>query len=230
MSLLTLPASAPAPDSVPLRYGAVIYPGFQALDLFGPLDALNSLALAYPLELYMIAETMEPVSSKPPALYTNPNSNFAQTLVPTHTFDNAPPIDVLIVPGGIGIRDEKIAEPVIRYIASVYPTVKYLMTVCTGSVLAARAGILDGKRATTNKRAWERSIKQGPKVNWVAHARWVVDGNIWTSSGVSAGLDLIFAFMDQVFGGDTSDMIANFLEYERHRDPSWDPYAELYGL
>lgn len=229
-SILELPKSARPEGSVPLTYGVVVYPGFQALDIFGPLDALNSLSLAYPLSLSVIAQTFDPVSTKPPGALGNPRSEFGQSITPTHTFTTAPPIDVLIVPGGIGNRDPANVEEVVKYIAKAYPTLKYLITVCTGSGLAARAGVLDGKRATTNKRAWARTIPFGPKVQWIAHARWVVDGNIWTSSGVSAGLDIIFAFIGEVYGGEVAEMIANFLEYERHKDPSWDPYAELYSL
>ena len=69
-----------------------------------------------------------------------------------------------------------------------YQDVKYLMTVCTGAGIAARAGILDGKNATTNKAAWNETTALGPNVKWISHARWVVDGNIWTTSGVSGKL------------------------------------------
>ena len=227
---LELPQSARPEGSVPLAYGVVVYSGFQALDIFGPLDALNSLSLAYPLSLSVIAQTLDPVSTKPPGALGNPRSDFGQSITPTHTFSTAPLIDVLIVPGGIGTRDPANVQEVVKYIAKAYPTLKYLITVCTGSGLAARAGVLDGKRATTNKRVWAWTISFGPRVQWIAHARWVVDGNIWTSSGVSAGLDIIFAFIGEVYGEEVAEMMANVLEYERHKDPSWDPYAELYSL
>ena len=229
-NILELQQSARPEGSVPLTYGVVVYPGFQALDIFGPLDALNSLSLIYPLSLSVIAQTLDPVSTKPPGALGNPRSDFGQSITPTHTFSTAPLIDVLIVPGGVGTRDPANVEEVVKYIAKAYPTLKYLITVCTGSGLAARAGVLDGKRATTNKRVWAWTISFGPKVQWIAHARWVVDGNIWTSSGVSAGLDIIFAFIGEVYGEEVAEMMANVLEYERHKDPSWDPYAELYSL
>ncbi|KAF9482837.1 DJ-1/PfpI family protein [Pholiota conissans] len=217
-------------SETPLRYGVIIYPGYQALDIFGPLDALNTLSLYFPLQLSVIAQTLDPVSTKPPGSLGNLAADFGQTIIPTHTFDTAPPVDVLIVPGGIGNRDPKNVEAAIAYVAKVYPTLQYLVTVCTGSGMAAEAGVLDGRRATTNKRAWARTTQLRPQVHWEAHARWVVDGNIWTSSGVSAGLDVIFAFMGEVYGEEVATAIANFLEYERHMDASWDPYAGLYGL
>ncbi|KAF8182682.1 DJ-1/PfpI family protein [Pholiota molesta] len=223
--------SPPRPiTETPLSYGVIVYPGYQALDIFGPLDALNSLSLHYPLQLAVISQTLEPVSTKPPGSLGNPASDFGQTIIPTHTFETAPSLDVLIVPGGLGNRDPKNVEGAIAYIEKVYPTLQYLVTVCTGSGLAAQAGVLDGKRATTNKRAWARTTQLRPQVKWEAHARWVVDGNIWTSSGVSAGLDVTFAFMGEVYGEEVATLIANFLEYERHMDATWDPYADLYGL
>ena len=70
----------------------------------------------------------------------------------------------------------------------------------------------------------------GPNVKWVPHARWARDGNIWTSSGVSAGLDAMFAFVATHWGEDVAKDLAKTLEYERHEDPSWDPFADMYGL
>ncbi|KAK0473545.1 class I glutamine amidotransferase-like protein [Armillaria luteobubalina] len=208
---------------VPVNYGVVVFPTFQALDVFGPLDALNMLSLAYPLNLSIIAETLDPVTTKPQSSSMNAmNSNFSESIVPTHTFDSPPAsLDVLIVPGGLGTRASNL-NATIDYIAATYPSLQYLITVCTGATLAARAGVLDGKNATTNKKSWEWATSQGPNVNWISHARWVVDGNIYTTSGVSAGIDGVFAYMEAT--------VANSMEYVRETNSSWDPFAELYGL
>jgi transcriptional regulator GlxA family with amidase domain len=214
--------------SLPVNFGVIVFPGFQALDAFGPLDALNTLSLHRPLNLYVIAQTLDPVSTKP----STPNlhgSNFAQSIVPTHTFTTVPPLDVLIIPGGLGTNDPEI-ESAIGFVKKVYPSLQYLITVCTGAGVAARAGVLDGKRATTNKMSWASNIALRPEVTWIAHARWVVDGNIWTSSGVSAGLDAAFAFIGAVYGDKIAEKLADVLEYERHTDPSWDPFGEKHGL
>lgn len=107
------------------------------------------------------------------------NSSFGESIVPTHTFDNAPELDVLIVPGGLGTRAlSPQLDPLIAFIKERFPTLKYFITVCTGAGLAARAGVLDGKFATTNKKAWAETTALGPKVRWVAQARWVQDGNV----------------------------------------------------
>lgn len=215
-------------DSVPVHFGVALFPGFQALDVFGPLDALNILAIDHTIQLHILAPTLSPVSTE---TFKNPNSNSAQSVVPTHTYANPPEkLDVLLVPGGAGTRADEVMAPVIAFIASVYPSLKYLVTVCTGSTIVARAGILDGRKATTNKRSWQWAVALGPKVDWVTHARWVVDGNIYTSSGVSAGIDAMLAFMEDVYGAQAAKTVAEVMEYERHTDPTQDPFADLYGL
>ncbi|KAF8643029.1 hypothetical protein AX16_009273 [Volvariella volvacea WC 439] len=226
----------PAPNAddpnIPRRYGALVFPGFQALDLFGPLDALNSLAWFYPLELSVIAPTLDPVSTKPIGPAANMiqvKSNFAESIVPTHTIDNPPPLDVLIIPGGMG-TDALDIQPVIDFVKRTYPSLKYLLTVCTGVTIASRAGVLDGRKATGNKMLWEAVKAHGPNVDWVPKARWVVDGNIWTSSGVSAGLDATIDLIEHAYGKGMGEKIADVLEYEWHRDSSWDPFAEKLGL
>ncbi|KAK0245377.1 class I glutamine amidotransferase-like protein [Armillaria nabsnona] len=216
IAFAVLSVLAQSNDSVPINYGIVVFPGFQALDVFGPLDALNMLSFVYPLSLSIIAETLDPVTTRPQSSSMNPmNSNFSESIVPTHTFDSPPEsLDVLIVPGGLGTRASNL-NTTIDYIAATYPSLQYLITVCTGATLAARAGVLDGKNATTNKKSWEWATSQGPNVNWISHARWVVDGNIYTTSGISAGIDGVFAFMEAVYGANATETVANSMEYVR---------------
>ena len=180
------------------------------------------------MNLSIIAATLDPVTTKVES--HNPcASNFAQTIVPTHTFDSAPRLDVLIVPGGLGNRSHDIVA-VVEFIKSTYPSLRYFISICTGSGLAARAGILDGRRATTNKRAWVETIALGPRVKWVSHARWVVDGNIWTSSGVSAGIDATLAWIEAVYSEEEAKSVANGMEYTRHLDKNYDPFADLHKI
>ncbi|KAK7442060.1 hypothetical protein VKT23_016336 [Stygiomarasmius scandens] len=160
------------------------------------------------------------------------NSNFSESVVPTATFDNPPEnLDVLLIPGGMGTRapDADLA-PQINFIRDTYPDLQYLIAICTGTWLAAKAGVLDNRNATSNKRSWAGREGLGNNTNWITHARWVVDGNVWTSSGVSAGIDVTFAWMEEVFGSDTATNIAVGMEYERHLNASWDPFADYYGL
>ncbi|KAH0580686.1 hypothetical protein J132_02400 [Termitomyces sp. J132] len=179
------------------------------------------------MKLSILAETLNPVSTM--SYPSRIGSDFGQSINPTHTFASPPPLDVLLVPGGIGAMDPKI-QSAIDFVAKVYPSLQYLITVCNGAGIAARGGVLDGKKATTNKMRWWPETTQREQVKWVGHARWVVDGNIWSSSGVSAGLDAVFAFIAAIYGEEAAERVANILEYERHQDPQWDPYAKLFGL
>ncbi|KAF5386402.1 hypothetical protein D9757_006650 [Collybiopsis confluens] len=188
------------------------------------------LSRDFPMNLSVIAQTLEPVSTKHRDPSLNPfRSDFGESIVPTHDLNNAPSLDVLIIPGGYGLRATEL-DPLFDFVKRTYPSLKYLITICTGSWVAARAGVLDGKRATSNKNAWAGTKTVGPNVKWVSHARWVVDGNIWTASGVSAGMDATLAFVEHVYGGDQAKKLARELEYERHEDSSWDPFAEMYNL
>jgi transcriptional regulator GlxA family with amidase domain len=217
-------------EALPKRYGMLLFQAFETLDVFGPLDALQILSRQYNMDLALISATPDPVTTRPRAPSMNPkNSSFFQSVMPTHTLKNAPDLDVLIIPGGLGTRAPDL-QTTIDYIAATYPKLQYLITVCTGAGLAARAGVLDGKKATTNKASWAGTIALGPKVKWVSQARWTVDGNIWTSSGISASIDVTLAFIAHVYGDDVATGLANSMEYERHQDPSCDPFASIFNV
>jgi transcriptional regulator GlxA family with amidase domain len=153
-----------------------------------------------------------------------PRSVVDQTLAQAGEFD------AILVPGGFGTRREVGNEPFLSALRSLSGRSRFVTSVCTGSALLAKAGILDGRRATTNKRAFAWVVSQGPKVDWVAQARWVEDGRFFTSSGVTAGMDMALGLIAHLLGRETSLGIALGAEYEWHEDKSWDPFAKLNGL
>ena len=154
---------------------------------------------------------------------------------PNHTFDTAPQYDVLIVPGGMGSFDPHpdkagqpnpaVVDPIAKFVLAQSPKLKYLITVCTGSGIVSQTGLLDGKMATTFKGAWAVIPKWRYEVQWVPKARWVVDGNIWTSSGVCSGTDLMFGFVKEIYGEKIAKDISVWMEYQRHEDPHVDPFG-----
>ncbi|KAL8297713.1 hypothetical protein RB597_007202 [Gaeumannomyces tritici] len=222
--------SRPKPPP-PTKFGMILFRAFEPLDVFGPLEALQILSRIRHLQLFLISETMDVVTTQPVMSAMNPmNSTVYLTLPPTHTLTTVPEdLDVLIIPGGLGARSPLI-NATANYITATYPKLPYLLTVCTGSVLAARAGILDGKHATTNKASWDANVVYGPRVEWVPRARWVVDGKVWSSSGISAGIDATLAFIEAVYGKENATYVANQMEYERHMDSAWDPFADIFNV
>lgn len=227
--------TGPSNSTVPVKFGMILFPAFTPLDVFGPLDIFNSFSLTQHMDLSLIALTMDPVTT---ALRNHnvAQSNFSQSVVPTHTFANPPEdLDVLFVPGGAGTRAVKSPylelrlTELIEYIRTVYPSLKYIVSVCTGAQLLAQAGVLDGRQATTNKKAWNATAVFGPKTYWKAHARWVRDGNVYTSSGVTAGIDATLQFVEDIWGEDTANSIAANIEHVRISDPNDDPFADYWG-
>ncbi|ORY64768.1 class I glutamine amidotransferase-like protein [Leucosporidium creatinivorum] len=209
----------------PYHIAVCLFPGFQLLDVCGPLDVLNILNYTYPLRLTFLSTTLDPVTTQ-----LNPNSPFEQRFVVNGTYSNPPGgIKAILVPGGGGTRNPP--PELIDYLRreGAAPSLEFLLSVCTGSALLAQAGLLDGKKATSNKRAFEWVKSQGPKVEWVQRARWVVDGSTWTSSGVSAGIDMALGWISSTCGEDVATTIADQIEHEWHRDASWDPFADLYA-
>ena len=203
--------------ATPLRIGTVLFERFELLDVFGPLEMFGVLPARF--ELSMIGPTAGPVAS-----------NQGPRACADYAYADAPPVDIVLVPGGIGrlvvIEDRTFLEWVAGYCA----TADYVTSVCTGSALLAAAGLLDGYRATSNKRSFDWVREQGPRVEWVPEARWVVDRNRWTSSGVAAGIDMSLALIAQLCGDDVAHRLADNTEYEWHVDSHWDPFAALHGL
>ncbi|KAH7115804.1 DJ-1/PfpI family protein-like protein [Dendryphion nanum] len=214
---------------LPIHFAVALFPGFQLLDATGPLDVLNILAYTKPIRLSIIAASLSPVSTHH-AHHTSANSHFSQAIVPTHTFETAPKdIEVLLIPGGFGSRKEENLDGLVDWIREVYPSLRWCLTVCTGSAILAKTGVLNGRKATSNKKAFAWVREQNTAVEWVPKARWVVDGNIWTSSGISAGIDLIYAWLAEVYGEETASLIADSSEYERRTEAGDDRFADRWS-
>lgn len=215
----------------PRNWAVVLYDFFDVLDVAGSVELLALLASTTHMNLSLVAESMSPKWMRPESPKVNrQHSYFQLSLNPTHTFAQPPAdIDVLFVPGGGGERVGNITA-VVDFVRKTYPRVQHLITICTGAGIAARAGILDGRRATSNKSSWDRIVTLGNGVEWTSPARWVVDGNIWTSSGVVSGINLTLAFMEQHYGNEIVDKIVSVTEHRRTTDPCDDPFAALLNV
>jgi len=102
----------------------------------------------------------------------------------------------------------------------------YVLTICTGSALLAKTGLLDGRKATSNKRAFDWVMTNGKDVNWIKHARWVVDGKYYTSSGVSAGMDMALGFLADRHGLEFARKVAFEIEYNWTEESEDDNFIE----
>ena len=197
--------------------GVVLFKEFELLDVFGPLEMYGMAPESF--EIHMVAERGSEVASK-----QGPRS------VVDHEFGDDRQFDILLVPGGRGTRTEVENSKLLEWLRIQSPNAEYVTSVCTGSALLAKAGLLDGIRATTNKRAFAWATSQSDKVIWEKEARWVEDGKFFTSSGVSAGMDMSLALIGKILGNETAEQIATWTEYEWHSDAGWDPFAKIHGL
>ncbi len=201
------------PESNHKTIGIILYEGFEVLDVYGPAEMWANVP---EFDVLMIAEEAGPVMS-------------AQGIatIADYSFSNAPALDIVMVPGGIGTRTELLNENFLSYLQRVHAVSEYTTSVCTGSALLAKAGILDGLSATSNKRAFYLAEEQSSKVDWVVDARWVESGKVLTSSGVSAGIDMALGLVAKTHGIEGARMLASSLEYVLHEDATDDPFARF---
>jgi transcriptional regulator GlxA family with amidase domain len=199
--------------------GALLFKGFELLDVFGPLEAWGMLASAGAWKVVTTAASMGSVTSA-----QGPRA------VADYSLEDCPKLDAILVPGGPGTRREVNHEALLEWLRRRSSEAEVVTSVCTGAALLARAGLLDGRRATTNKASFGWVVEQGPAVQWVKQARWVEDGPFATSSGVSAGIDMTLAVIARLVSNEVAERIAVRMEYDWHRDASWDPFAKVHGL
>ena len=197
--------------------GAILFEGFELLDLFGPLEMFG--LLGNDAQITLVAEKTGAIRSS-----SGPRG------MADGAMNDSGGFDVLLIPGGIGTRKVMTDPQYLAELTRLAEASQLVATVCTGSLLLAMTGLLDGRRATSNKRVFAEVTSHAPKVNWIAKARWVEDGKYFTSSGISAGIDMALALIAKLRGRDTSLTIANRAEYTWQEDSTWDPFAVVAGL
>ena len=185
-----------------MNFGMLVFPGVEELDFIGPWEMLTmwSNHCGGPLHNRIIAQSYEPVTCAK-RLSLNPHVSFA----------DCPPLDYLMVPGGMGTRTEVDNPVIIDFIAAQAKHCKQVLSVCTGSFMLHRAGLLAGKRATTHWASLDRLRALGDVE--VVEERFVRDGNVWCSAGVSAGIDMTLAFIAALAGDETAGQVQLAAEY-----------------
>jgi transcriptional regulator GlxA family with amidase domain len=190
----------------------ILFDGFQLLDVFGPVELLSAVPELF--EVRFIGPDRAPVASSQ-----------GISVSVTDNRDDAPEPDIILVPGGRGTRSLVRQQPFLTWLAGYARSAPLVISVCTGSAVLAAAGLLDGYRATSNKRAFDWVTTQGERIRWVRQARWVEDRDRWTSSGVAAGMDMTAALIRHLRGADVAKAVTDFIEFDVHTDPAWDPFA-----
>ncbi len=220
----------PVPADRQVTLGVLLFPGFEMLDAYGPMEMWGSIKHA-PERFW--GESSDRVDIRLVTVAAEKGavaSNQGPKTVADFSYADSPALDYLLVPGGLGIKPLLQDKATLDWLREQTKSTKLVMSVCNGASLLATAGILNGRLATSNKMAFKDSIAVGPKVRWVAQARWVDGGSVVTSSGVSAGMDMTLAVIARLYGQPLSDWLALVIEYEPHKDPSWDPFAAKAGL
>jgi len=184
--------------------GIVLYPGAEELDWAGPWEVFSmATASLEDARVVTIAQTMEPVRS----------FNGLRVL-PDCNFENAPPLDVIVVPGGIGSREEAENPELLGWLAKASESCGWVASVCTGSLLLHAAGIVRGRRITTHWGFIEPLRKRAPDATVLEKVRYVRDGNLVTAAGVSAGIDMSLWLVGQIWDVERARATQRMMEYD----------------
>lgn len=199
-----------------LKVGIFVFDGVEVLDFAGPFEVFSRTRLTpgtesrrsedtAPFDVFTVAATRDPV-----------RATGGLRVLPHHDFASAPRTDLLVIPGGFGTRALLEDAPTLEWIRRTAAAAQRVTSVCTGSLLLARAGLLKGLRATTHWGALDLLASLDPTLTVDREARVVEDG-IVSSAGVAAGIDMAFAVVESICGRAVADETAKYIEYPRER-------------
>lgn len=195
----------------PLNVGILIFDDAEVLDFCGPFEVFSVTRL---LGVDSNDETFKPF-----AVFTIAEQSRTVKAVgglrvePHFTIENHPPIDILVVPGGMGTRREMHNTALVDWIRKVSGETRLTTSVCTGSFMLGQAGLLDGHHATTHWLSLDRMQQTFPQVTVVRETRWVDEGDLVTSAGISAGIDMSLHVVERLFGREVAENTARQMEY-----------------
>jgi transcriptional regulator GlxA family with amidase domain len=190
--------------------GIVVFEDVEVLDFCGPFEVFSVTRLneqrrreePSPFNVFLVAETKSLLVAAG-----------GMKVFPDYDLDDCPALDILVVPGGWGTRKEMNNERLLRWIADRSRQVKILTSVCTGALLLGKAGLLDGKRATTHWRSLDWMQELFPKTHVEKQLHFVEDGTLFTSAGISAGIDMALKVVARYFGDAIARATAKNMEY-----------------
>ena len=192
-----------------------LFDNFETLDVFGPAEILGRLKDHFNLQFVSQAGSVITSAQNVPVV--------TEALSKISGSDR-----ILLIPGGLGVVSLVKDARFINEIKLLAQGAEYILTVCTGSILFSKTGLLNGRQATSNKRLFSWAVQESPDVVWIKKARWVKDGNIYTSSGVSAGMDMTFGFVADLLGRAVAKRQSIEIEYDWQEDPGNDLFSDIY--
>lgn len=186
-----------------LKIGILVFEGIEELDFIAPFEVLSyaNKVQAGSVQVSLLAEKLQPLQAFNGLKF-----------IPDNTFENTHALDILIVPGGKGRLSAMYDKNIQKFIARLQPQLKYLTSVCTGSLILAAGGFLQDCAATTHHLALQE-LSNYPTVRVIANQKIVVHNNIVTAAGVSSGLELGFYLLQTCFGKTLSEQVAQGIEY-----------------
>ena len=201
---------------MPRRIGLIAFDDIVALDLFGPSEVFGLANDQQPgaYQLMIVAASTAPITT-----------DQGLRLIPSVAFADAPDFDTIVIPGGGGLRDPAIAAPIVAFLQARRDT-RRVASVCTGLRALAAAGLLDGRRATTHWRFAGEFARLFPEVRIEPDALYLQDGNIFTSAGVTAGIDLALAMVEKDLGSKVSLAVAREMVVYLKRPGGQQQYSE----
>jgi len=182
--------------------GILLFPDAEELDFAGPWEVLTMAAMIVPGDrVVTIAETAAPVRCAK-----------GLRVLPDHVLTDAPALDVLLVPGGVGTEQVIANAPLVEWIRSVGAKATWVTSVCSGAGVLQAAGFLRGRQAATHW-SYRDALRGRGDVTVLEGPRYVRDGNVVTSAGVSAGIDMALWLVGQLHGPDIARRTQHFIEY-----------------
>jgi putative intracellular protease/amidase len=198
-----------------MNVAVLLFEDFETLDVFGPVEILGRLRQEYEVSFYSLAGGLV-------------NNSHGISILTKNMDELINGTDIFLVPGGHGTRKEVDNIILLDKIRKISSLSKFVLSVCTGSALLARATLLDGKKATSNKKAFDWVMTQGENVEWIRKARWVRDGKFYTSAGVSAGMDMVLGLLNDLHGVEFARKVAFEIEYNWIEDMEEDNFYQQY--
>lgn len=186
--------------------GIFLFNGVEVLDFAGPFEvfSVTEADKEKPFTVYTVSQNGEMITAR--------NGLKVQ---PDYSIEDLPPVDILIIPGGKGVRENEVKnETIINWVRQQMKEVKLMTSVCTGALLLAKAGLLEGLQATTHWASIQTFKKDFPRVEVMENVKFVDEGHIITSAGISAGINMSFHIVKNLLGVEVAEETAKSMEYD----------------